>query len=99
MAHDIEVVGSNPGTVYWMDVSDASYYINIQENNENEGSQMGHTQKKYFKTYFILIPYLDEAAVLVFIRLLCPALLEFKLSHMETLVYILRYFDMKNTKT
>jgi hypothetical protein len=25
MAHDQEVVGSNPGTVYWMDVSDASY--------------------------------------------------------------------------
>jgi hypothetical protein len=28
MAHDQEVVGSNPATVYWMDVSDdASYYI------------------------------------------------------------------------
>jgi hypothetical protein len=28
MAHDQEVVGSNPGTVNWMDVSDdASYYI------------------------------------------------------------------------
>jgi hypothetical protein len=27
MAHDQEIVGSNPGTVYWMDVSDASYYI------------------------------------------------------------------------
>jgi hypothetical protein len=26
-----------------MDVSDASYYI--QENNENKGSQMGHTKK------------------------------------------------------
>jgi hypothetical protein len=27
MAHDQEVVGSNPGTIYWMDVSkDASYY-------------------------------------------------------------------------
>jgi hypothetical protein len=22
MAHDQEVVGSNPGTVYWMDISD-----------------------------------------------------------------------------
>jgi hypothetical protein len=31
-----------------MDVSYASYYINIQENNENKGSQMGHT-KKIFK--------------------------------------------------
>jgi hypothetical protein len=29
-----------------MDVSDASYYI--QENNENKGSRMGHT-KKIFK--------------------------------------------------
>jgi hypothetical protein len=27
MAHDQEIVGSNPGTVYWMDVSDARYYI------------------------------------------------------------------------
>jgi hypothetical protein len=28
MAHDQEVMGSNPGTVYWMDVSDdARYYI------------------------------------------------------------------------
>ena len=40
--HDQEVVGSNPGSVYWMDVSDASYYI--QENNENKGSRMGHTK-------------------------------------------------------
>jgi hypothetical protein len=28
MAHDQEVMGSNPGTVHWMDVSnEASYYI------------------------------------------------------------------------
>jgi hypothetical protein len=27
MAHDQEVVGSNPDTVYWMDVSIAFYYI------------------------------------------------------------------------
>jgi hypothetical protein len=27
MAHDQEIMGSKPGTVYWMDVSDASYYI------------------------------------------------------------------------
>ncbi len=44
-AHDIEVVGSNPGTIYWMDVSNASFYKNIQENNENKQSQMGHTKK------------------------------------------------------
>ncbi len=36
-----EDVGSIP-TVYWMDVSVASYYI---ERKENKGSQMGHTKK------------------------------------------------------
>jgi hypothetical protein len=30
-----------------MDVSDASYYI--QENNENKGSRMGHTKKIFFR--------------------------------------------------
>jgi hypothetical protein len=44
MAHDQEVVGSNPGTVYWMDVSDASYYIH--NNNENKGSQKKKKKKK-----------------------------------------------------
>ncbi len=42
-AHDQEVVGLNPGTVYWTGVSDASYYI--QENNKKKGSRMGHTKK------------------------------------------------------
>jgi hypothetical protein len=27
MAHDQEVMGSNPGTVYWIDVGNGSYYI------------------------------------------------------------------------
>jgi len=27
MAHDQEIVGSKPGTIYWMDVSGAIYYI------------------------------------------------------------------------
>ena len=27
MAHDQEVVSSNPSTVYWMDVSDACFYV------------------------------------------------------------------------
>ncbi len=39
-----EDVGLIP-TVYWMDVSLASYYI---ERKDNKGSQMGHTKKKYF---------------------------------------------------
>jgi hypothetical protein len=41
------VMGSIPGIVYWMDVNDASYYI--QENNENKGSQMGSTKKTVLK--------------------------------------------------
>jgi hypothetical protein len=40
-------VGSNPETIYWMDVSDASYYIH--ENNENKGSRIGFTKKYYIK--------------------------------------------------
>jgi hypothetical protein len=34
-AHDQEVMGLNPGTIYWMDVSNAGYYIH--ENNKNKG--------------------------------------------------------------
>jgi hypothetical protein len=41
-AHVQEVVGSNP-TVYWMDVSDACYYIFNEKGNK--GSQMQHTKK------------------------------------------------------
>ncbi len=44
-AHVQEVVGSNPA-VYWMDVSDDSYYIFNEK--RNKGSQMGHTKKKIF---------------------------------------------------
>jgi len=48
MAHDQEVVSSNPGTVNWMDVSDdASYYI--KRKFKNKGSQMGHTIKIFEK--------------------------------------------------
>ncbi len=42
MAHDQEVTGLNPGTIYWMDVSD------VHKNHKNKDSQMGHT-KKIFK--------------------------------------------------
>jgi hypothetical protein len=41
MAHDQEVVGSNPGSVYWMDVGNY-----IKRKNKNKGGQMGHTKKK-----------------------------------------------------
>jgi hypothetical protein len=47
MAHDQEVVSSNPCTVYWMDVSnEASYYI--KRKIENKGSKWG-TLKNYLK--------------------------------------------------
>ncbi len=51
--HDQEFVGLNPGTVYMMDVSDASYYIH--KNNKNKGSRMGHTNKKYLKKYYGIV--------------------------------------------
>jgi hypothetical protein len=48
MAHDQEVVGSNPSTVYWMDVSDdASYYI--KEKLKIKVGKMGHTKKIFNK--------------------------------------------------
>jgi len=37
--HNQEVVGSNPGTVYWMDVSDL-LAITLKRKFENKGSQM-----------------------------------------------------------
>jgi hypothetical protein len=48
MAHHQEVVGSKPGTVYWMD---ASYYI--QENNENKVYQKGQTPPKNYCTLWL----------------------------------------------
>jgi hypothetical protein len=44
MAHDQEVVGSNTGTKYWMDVSDL-LAITLKRKIENKGSQMGQTNK------------------------------------------------------
>jgi hypothetical protein len=38
--------GSNPA-VYWMDLSDASYYKFNER--RNKGSQMGHTKKSFLK--------------------------------------------------
>jgi hypothetical protein len=46
MARDQEVVGSNPGTVYWMDVSVASYHI--KEKLKIKVAKWG-TPKKIFK--------------------------------------------------
>jgi hypothetical protein len=44
-------MGLNPGIIYWMDVSDASYYIN--KNNENKGSQMGTNKSMLTKSMTI----------------------------------------------
>ena len=55
MAHDQEVMGSNTGTVYWMDVSDdASYYIKRKLNIKV--AQMGHTilKNKYIYIYIYI---------------------------------------------
>jgi hypothetical protein len=46
MAHEQAIMGSNPGTVYWMDVSDASYYI--REKFKIKVAKWG-TPKKYLK--------------------------------------------------
>jgi hypothetical protein len=48
MAHNQEVVSSNPDTVYWMDVSDASYYIQIMKIKKIKVAHWG-TPKKYLK--------------------------------------------------
>ena len=44
MAHELKVEGSNPDTIYWTDVSVASYYI--IEKYGNKGSQIGDTKIK-----------------------------------------------------
>jgi hypothetical protein len=46
MAHDQETVGSNPSTVYWMDVRDASYYI-IEKSKIKE-AKWGTPKKIFF---------------------------------------------------
>jgi hypothetical protein len=50
MTHDQEVVGSNPDSIYWMDVSDL-LAITLRK-IENKGSQMGQT-KKIFNKFLI----------------------------------------------
>jgi hypothetical protein len=40
-------VGSNPSTVYWMDVSNL-LAITLKRKIENKSSQVGHTKKNIF---------------------------------------------------
>jgi hypothetical protein len=42
-------MGSNPGTVYWMGVSNVSYYTNIHEINKKKEAKWGKPKKKYLK--------------------------------------------------
>jgi hypothetical protein len=44
--HDQEVVGSNPDTVYWMDVSNASYYIQRLKQDNKEIQTKKSSQKR-----------------------------------------------------
>jgi hypothetical protein len=44
MAHDQEVMGSKPDTIYWIDVSNL-LAITLKRKIENKGSQMRHTKK------------------------------------------------------
>jgi hypothetical protein len=46
MAHDPEVVGSSPGTIYWMDVSDL-LAITLKEKLKIKVAKWG-IPKKYF---------------------------------------------------
>jgi hypothetical protein len=48
-----EVMGLNPA-VYWMDVSNASYYKS-NEKKKKKGRQMGHTKNNYLKNSFITL--------------------------------------------
>ncbi len=48
MAHDQEVVGENPGTVYWMGVTNASYYTNIHEIYKKRKPNGAHIKKVAF---------------------------------------------------
>jgi hypothetical protein len=57
-AYDQEVVGLNPGTIYWIEVShNASYAIN--EKFKNKGSRMGHI-KKIFKKVMLSFGYRNQ---------------------------------------
>jgi hypothetical protein len=49
MAHDQEVVGSNPGTVYWMDVSDL-LAITLKKIWKIKVAKLGTPKKSFKKT-------------------------------------------------
>ncbi len=56
MTHGQEVVSSNPYTVYWMDVSDASYYIQTIKITKIKVAKWGTPNKIFFKCSEIQLP-------------------------------------------
>jgi hypothetical protein len=56
MAHDQEVMGSNPGTVYWMDGCDL-LAIKLKK-IENKGSQMGRPKKIFLQKVITSLFYI-----------------------------------------
>jgi hypothetical protein len=48
MAHNQEVVGSNPGTIYWMAVNNASYFIKGKNNEYKKVAEWGGAHKFFF---------------------------------------------------
>ncbi len=68
MAHHQEVMGFNPDTVYWTDVSLASCYI--IEKYINKGSHMGKTKKTLkFKKNELLLKKINFEKNLKFLTL------------------------------
>jgi hypothetical protein len=51
MAHDQGVMGSNPGIIYWIDVS-GLLAITLKEKLQNKCSKMGHTKKIFKKPVY-----------------------------------------------
>ena len=53
MAHDQEVMGSNPGTVYWMDVSDL-LAITLNTNWKIKVAKWAHQNFFFLKRTFLI---------------------------------------------
>jgi hypothetical protein len=66
MVHDQEIVGSNPGTIYWMDVSDdASYYI--KEKFEIKVAKWGTSKKNIYKFVYFASNFNNKIKITIFV--------------------------------
>ena len=79
MVYDQEVMGSNPGTVYWMDVSDL-LAITLKKNWKIKVAKWG-TPKKYLKKKMkikwgkqkiLMIRFLDPTPTKTHLNIKCP---------------------------